>query len=476
MSIKISQISLVILLLTICLTEMAGQQQGPRFFHYHEIAGQQQMLRKGALEHVAIAGNNTPEGDQRIVDTLKMLLGEMLPEGSVPLWPNYHRVIKNLQIIGADWRELPVELSGFHRLFDLSFAQCPHITLQSINDQIKKRRDQDKHDPLYKKFKNDIVSLSFSDTYFPALDSCRLEVELMEELRELRFVRIDHFNHHCENLLSELSRAYPTLGWLTIECCGLDNSDNLLPLQAFKSLKSVSLSGNHLSEIPAVPTSLRALNISYNFISSFPDPTDSISLKKLEFLYLECNLFDYFKLYKILTDSILNRMEVFSYDPCNFDAPDELNLIAHALDKRKVAAYMPFVERYHNDFSVALPDCERCRPHQDVFIGNLLEAVTFLDSSGVQNHISFEPASDKIQLRTMAATSNTPGNRILMYRQLKSCVRNYTDPSDAATTWDWQLSFWVEDTNGLHNHRTNLVLLIKDKMGKMEWSSLEKNN
>lgn len=92
----------------------------------------------------------------------------------------------------------------------------------------------------------------------------------------------------------------------------------------------MSLSRNYLSEIPTVPESLRALDISYNFLSDFPDTADSTSLKKLEFLYLECNLFDYFKLYKVLTDSILNKMDVFSYDPCNFDTLEELKLISHA--------------------------------------------------------------------------------------------------------------------------------------------------
>ncbi|MBK8428468.1 MAG: hypothetical protein IPL27_22065 [Lewinellaceae bacterium] len=111
------------------------------------------------------------------------------------------------------------------------------------------------------------------------MDSCHLEVELMEELRELRFVRIGNFNHHCENLLNELNRAYPSLGWLTIEGCELDNKNNLLPLREFKELKSVSLSRNYLSEIPAIPESLRALDISYNFLSDFPDTADSISLK-----------------------------------------------------------------------------------------------------------------------------------------------------------------------------------------------------
>jgi|GEM_PF-1297373 len=473
MSIKISHACPVILLLIACLTQLAAQQQGPRFFHYHEIAGQQKTLRKGALEHVVIAGDNTPAGDQRIMDTLKMFLGENVILGSPALWPNYQRVIKNLQIRGANWYELPVELSGFHRLFDLSFVKCPHITLQGINDQVKKRREQDNHDPLYKKFKNDIVSIVFSDTDYTSLDSCHLEVELMEELRELRFVRIRNFNHHCENLLSELSRAYPSLGWLTIEGCELDNMNILLPLRTFKKLQSVSLSRNYLTEIPAVPESLRALDISYNFLSDFPDIQDSISLKKLEFLYLECNLFDYFKLYKVLTDSILNKMDVFSYDPCNFDTLDELKLISHALDKRKVAAYMPFVERYHNDFSTAVPDCERCHPHRDVFISKLLEGVTFVDTTGTESRISFETNGNRVMLRSVASAESTSRNRVYMYKQLKNCIRNYTDPADTTQIWDWQLSFWVEDPVSDRNQLKKLVVKLKNKRGIMHWEEME---
>ncbi len=473
MSIKTSHISLVILLLTICLTPLTGQQQGPRFFHYHEIAGQQKTLRKGALEYVVIAGNNTPDGDRRIIDTLKMFLGENVPTGAPGLWPNYHKVIKNLQIRGADWYELPVELSSFHRLFDLSFVQCPNITLQRINDQIKKRFEQNEHDHLYKKFKNDIVSLVFSDTEYTSLDSCRLEVELMEELRELRFVRIGNFNHHCENLLSELSRAYPSLGWLTIEGCELDNMNSLMPLLAFKELKSVSLSRNYLSEMPAVPECLRALDVSYNFLSDFPDIADSISLKKLEFLYLECNLFDYFKLYKVLTDTILNKMDVFSYDPCNFDTLDELKLIAHALDKRKVAEYMPFVGRYHNDFSPAVPDCERCLPHRDQFVSKLLEGVSFVDSTGTESLIFLDANSNRMMLKPIASGEQARINRVFMYKQLKTCIRNFTDPSDTTLTWDWQLSFWVEDPASVQNRLKKLVVKVKGKTGHLEWEEME---
>ena len=454
-------------------TYLAGQQQGPRFFHYHEIARDLKTLRKGALEYIAISGNNSPEGDLRILDTLKMFLGQDVPASVPKLWPGYHKVIKNLQIRGANWQQLPAELSGFHHLFEISFVQCPYITIQVINDQIKKRRELDEDDLLYRKFKNDIVSLTFSDTDFASQDSCHLEVELMEELRELRFVRIGNFKRHCENLLTELNRAYPSLGWLTVEACQLDNMNSLLPLRAFKKLKSVSLSRNFLTQMPVVPETLRALDVSFNFLNEFPPKTDSTRLQDLEFLYLECNLFDYFRLYKVLTDTIFDRMEVFSYDPCNFENANELHLMSQALDKRKVAIYMPFVERYHNDFSPAPPDCARCQPHRDAFISNLLQDVTFLDSTGTQSHISFEPSNYRMQMRSLTPTLNAPSNRVFMYRQLKSCIRNITDPVDNTQIWDWQLCFWIEDTSSMHNQLKKLVLSIKDKTGKMGWEDVE---
>lgn len=458
---KQNRLKISILLLIFISIHTGVFAQGPRFFHYHEIAGHLQELRKGALEYVAISGNNTPEGDQRMLDTLRMFLGKNLPPGVQPLWSGYHGVIKNLQIKGANWRQLPEELTGFRHLFELSFIQCPYISLQSINDQMKARRDADRSDDMYRKFKNDIVSLSFSNTNFETQDSCHLETELLEELKELRFVRIGNFSRHCENLLTELGKAYPALGWLTIEDCGLDNLNSLLPLQAFKKLKSVSLARNRLTRMPKVPESLNALDMSFNFLSDFPDK-DSISLKGLDFLYLDCNLFDYLNLYKVLSDTILDRMEVFTYDPCNFDNPQDLRLIAPALDKRKVAVYMPFVPRYHNDFVAALPDCNRCSAHRSAVVDELLKEVTFVDSSGMGSHISF--VQDRVKWETLTAFG--PENRIFFYRQLKSCTRDYKDPLDPTQVWDWQLCFWLVDSGTIDGGVKKLELRISGKTGK----------
>jgi hypothetical protein len=465
---KYAPICLALIILLSGQTNLAGQ----RYFHYHEIAQNLKTLRKAALEHVAIAGNNSPEGDQRIIDTLKMFLGQNVPQGTPRLWPGYHKEIKNLQIRGANWQELPDELSAFHHLFELSFVHCPNITLQGINDQIKKRCAQNQEDVLYKKFKNDIVSLGFYETDFVAQDSCHLDAELMEELRELRFGRIGNFNRHCKNLLTEINKAYPSLGWLTIECSKLDDIESLLPLRSFKKLKSLSLPRNYLSQMPPVPESLQALDVSFNFLNEFPAKTDSTSLKKLSFLYLDCNLFDYFKLYKVLTDTILDDMEVFSYDPCNFENGNELKLISQALDKRKIAVYMPFVERYHNDFSPAPPDCLRCQSHRDDFISSLLQEVVFTDSTGAQSHISFESGSNRVLMRSLAS-DNLGGNQFFMYRQLKSCIRNFADPADNTQVWDWQLCFWIEDPNSMQHRLKKLELLIKNNTGRVDWEDVE---
>lgn len=473
MSPKSSFTCTVILLLLFRIVSANGQQQGPRFFHYHEISGHLKELRKGALEYVVVEGDNSPEGDQRIIDTLQMLLGEKTPPGSSGLWSNYRKVIKNLQIRKANWQNMPMELSRFQRLFELTFMECPHVTLQGINDQMKQRRDADVHDDLYKKFKNDIVSLSFYDTDFDTQDSCNLEVKLMEELRELRFVRIGNFQQHCETLLTEINRAYPSLGWLTIESCSLDNTQSLLPLQSFKKLKSLSIPRNYLTQIPKVSESLIALDVSFNFLSELPAKSDSVCLEVVDFIYLDCNLFDYFNLYKILSDNILDRIEVLSYDPCNFENPNELSLISHAFDKRKVAVYMPFVERYTNDFAPAVPDCERCKPHRDAFIRKMLQNVSFVDSVGGQSQISFEPGNSKMQMWSVQTSSVAPASSVFLYRQLKSCTRNCVDDADANLVWDWQFCFLVEEPNDIQNQLKKLVLNIKGNTGTVKWGNAE---
>ena len=458
-----SKILFPIILLLFAVSASA-QSSGPRFFHYHEINGHLKELRQNALEYIAVSGDNTPEGDLRIIDTLRMFLGQKTPPGTKGLWPHYHGVVKNLQIRRVGWRELPEELKDFRHLFELSFVECPHISLQSINDQMKTRRDANEDDDLYRKFKNDIVSLSFSDADFDTKDSCHLEKELLGELKELRFVRIGNFGQQCRNLLTELNRAYPELGWLTIEDCGLDNTQNLLPLYHFKKLRSLSLARNHLTRLPKVSASLRALDASYNFIRDFPVESDSNSLKDLDFLYLECNLFDYYKLYRILSDSLVDHMEVFTYDPCNFDTLDDLKRISAALDKRKVAVFMPFVSRYENDFTPTREDCERCKPQRYGFINELLKGVEFLNATGAPSRITLMP-NGRLALESTSVYGID--QRFFTYKKLKSCGRDVNDPLDANQVWNWELCFGLEDATG--NPTQNLLLYIKDKQGKMTW-------
>lgn len=459
------KILLLTCLLPFCLSgSLRAQQEGPRFFHYHEIEGNRGNLRKAALEYIAISGDHTEAGDRRLIDTLKMFLGQLTPPNSKGLWPHFSGVVKNLQIRRAGWRELPEELKGFRHLFEISFIECPNISLQSINDQIKARRDANRDDDFYRKFKNDIVSLSFVDTDFKTLDSCILEKELLEELKELRFVRIGNFKQQCHNLLTELNKAYPELGWLTIEACGLDNMQNLMPLYRFEKLRSLSLSRNHLTRLPKVPPSLKALDVSFNFIREFPAPADSNALKELDFLYLECNLFDYYELYNVLSDNLLEHMEVFTYDPCNFEDRNNLPLLSAALDKKQVAVFMPFVSRYDNDFSPVVENCDRCVPHRDDFINELLREVTFVDSSGQESQIALL-STGRIKMESMASTQQS--RQVYIYKQLKSCIRDFPDPAAAAQIWDWQLCFRLENTDG--SQLKNMFLYIKDQKGMVDW-------
>lgn len=452
------------------LAPVFASAQGPRFFHYHEIAGNLHKLRKASVEYIAVAGNNTEKGDSAVLDTLRMFLGRQLLYGAQPLWPRFHNEVKNIQIRKANWRQLPEDLAGFRHLFEISFVECPYINLQVINDQMKARRDQNPADNLYRKFKNDIVSLSFAIVRFPEQDSCHLEDNLMEELKELRFVGIPNFSVHCSNILTELSRAYPKLGWLTFECCGLNNTADLKALEKFPNLKSVSLIRNYLTQVPPLPKSLNALDLSFNLLSELPDKK-SLMLQDLDFLYLDCNLFDYYNLYKVLSDSLLNRMEVFTYDPCNFDNQKELPLLASALDKRKIALYMPFVPRYHNDFNIAQPDCERCTYHHSGFIDSLLNGVVFVDSTGQESRISFR--QNRMQWETAASTTMGPVTSIYFYEQLKSCQRYFYDPSLPDQMWDWRVCFLLQDTDTMHGGVKKLVLQIRDKSGKAYFEKTE---
>jgi hypothetical protein len=111
-----------------------------------------------------------------------------------------------------------------------------------------------------------------------------------------------------------------------------------------------------------------------------------------------------------------------------------------------------------------LPDCNRCNAHRSAFIDDLLKEVTFVDSAGVESHISF--MDNRMRWDVAAASSFGPSNQIFFYKQLKSCTRDYRDPDDPTRIWDWQLCFWLEETGTIQGGLKKLVLEMKGNSGR----------
>jgi len=461
--------TLIFLLLYIGVCGLTTTASAQTLFTYDSLQRGMDQLRKSTIEQIVITGDRSPEGDQKILDTLRMFLADRVYNSNRrKSWHNFQRTVKHITIRHANWRSLPLELGEFSELFELTFVNCPYLHLQAINDQL---RQLDPESRLYKKCHREIISLTFSETSLDSLVAFQLDKELLGDLRELRFIRVKKMNDHCENLLNQLKNAYPQLGWLTLAACDLDDQLNLDTLRSFEHLQMVSLTHNFLTKAPLVHKNLSSLDLSYNLIRDFR-PRDAEN--QLKFLYLDCNLFQYPGLYAIIGDTVYEHLDVLTYE-CNNVLPKNLQILANAFDRDKVANFLSYTPRYANDFNPAPPDCRACQTYRDEFVAQLLTSIQFMTADNTPCRLDFDPQRQRI---VWTCFGNGPGvlpTSVSTYacQNIAECKR--ISGTTATDPWIWEVVFLVESCDGVSSKPDYLVARLQGGDGTVTVIEVEAN-
>ena len=449
------------------LLGLPGAAAGQALFTFDSLQRGMDQLRKSTVEHLVISGDRTLEKDRRLVDTLRMFLADRLyNQDSSKSWKNFQRTVRHITIRQATWRTLPPELGEFTKLFELTFVNCPYLTLQAINDQL---REMDPRSRLYAKCHKELISLSFTDTSLDSLSAFRLEKELLGDLRELRFIRVKKMTAHCENLLAQLHGAYPRLGWLTLEACDLDDRLNLDTLRGFEQLQMVSLARNFLTVVPLVHKNLKSLDLSCNLIRGFR-PRDKEN--ELKFLYLDCNLFQYTGLYAIVLDTLYPHLDVLTYE-CNNVLDTNVQTLARAFERARVANFLSYAPRYVNDFNPALPTCTTCKTYRDEFIAQLLATTQFTTSNREPCQLEYKPDRQRLVWSCFADISSTMLRSKTTYtcRSIAECKRiSGTLPTDP---WTLEVWFLVEPCDDMSSQPKYLIATLQGLQGIVKEQEME---
>lgn len=411
----------------------------PRVFEFEDIQRELFGLRKATVEHIIVRGDNTPAGDQQMLETLrKFLAPQIFSTDGVHSWKKFSREVKRLTIENANWTQVPAELGQFNHLSELTFLHCPNLNLQTINDQVKAL---DKQSSLYEKFHEEMISMTFQDANWQVSGGFALDSNLFSDLRELRLINIGNFHDCCASLLPALQRTCPTLGWLTLSGCQLDDRLPLDTLRAFPKLQSLSLRNNRLTRVPALPAKLISLDVSRNLISEFFEKTPDTPLRML---YMNCNLFGRPSMTDILDRDLYPNLNVLTYE-CNNLTGKDLDTTTQLLDRGRVAGFMSYAPRYVNDFRPEPVDCNECLEYRWGVAKSLLEGVPFSGLAGGTAQLIFGKNGDKVRLDHSAGGSTT-----YEFVQFSKAERN--------AAGDWVFTIEVSDALNLKGLEKYLVV------------------
>ncbi len=401
----------------------------PRVFEFHDIQRELFGLRKATVEHIIVRGDNTPDGDQQMLATLrKFLAPQIFSTDGGHSWKKFSRAVKRLTIEKANWTQVPAELGQFNHLSELTFLHCPNLNLQTINDQVKVL---DKQSSLYEKFHEEMISITFQDANWQVSGGFALDSNLFSDLRELRLINIGNFHDCCASLLPELQRCCPALGWLTLSGCQLDDRLPLDTLRAFPNLQSLSLRNNRLTRVPALPAKLVSLDVSRNLISEFFEKTPD---NPLRMLYMNCNLFGRPSMTDILARNLYPNLNVLTYE-CNNLTGKDLDATTQLLDRGRVAGFMSYAPRYVNDFRPEPVDCNECLEYRWGVAKSLLENVPFLDKTSGECRLEFGQNRNRIVVRQSGQATT------YAFVQINKCERN--------AAGEWVFTIEVQEAAGL---------------------------
>ncbi len=401
----------------------------PRVFEFEDIQRELFGLRKATVEHIIVRGDNTPDGDQQMLATLrKFLAPQIFSTDGVHSWKKFSRAVKRLTIQNANWTQVPTELGEFSHLSELTFIHCPNLNLQTINDQVKVL---DKQSNLYEKFHEEMISMTFQEASWQVVGGFVLEPDLFGDLRELRLIDIGNFHDCCASLLPALQRACPTLGWLTLSGCQLDDTLPLDTLRAFPNLQSLNLRANRLTRVPALPPKLVSLDVSRNLISEFYEKTPK---NPLRMLYMNCNLFGRPSMTDVLARNLYPNLDVLTYE-CNNLTGKDLDATTKLLDRGRVAGFMSYAPRYINDFRSEPVDCNECLDYRWGMAKSLLENVPFLDKTSSECRLEFGQNRSRIVVRQSGKATTYE------FVQINKCERN--------AAGEWVFTIEVHEAAGL---------------------------
>lgn len=381
---------------------LAAQPNVGIAFEYHQLLdslGSEGGLRKKAVEQIAIVGDGSFTDNDRLLMLLGAFLEPVISAGNRKIH-RFSREVKHLTLRNCGWKSLPAALAKFKNLSNISIENCPFLNIQAINDDFRQRSADD---PLRKKWLEELHAISFENADFSAIDTFRLAPEIFKALREIRFARIKGLDVQKKGLLSNLKYAYPKIGWLTMEDCGLYSTPQLDTLNCFPYLRSINLSKNFLTRLPLTPDYLVSLDVSHNLISELPSYL--FRYKSLDFLFFDCNLFDGPQLMNFRSN-FLNGLNMSTLTfSCNRLSEQQAKELANYFDGFHLASYMTASVRYVDDFKPLIPDCAGCMEHRNAFLNNVLQNTEWKASADGTPlfRISMHPFSHKLFMQSMGA-------------------------------------------------------------------------
>jgi Leucine-rich repeat (LRR) protein len=443
-------LSVFCLSLVLCFTSKA-QTTAAHSFHLQEIRDSMGVLYKKAIEQVIVIGNNTPKGDSAILDTLRVLaLPELKSTDGKTTWNSFGSVFKHLTIVNANWSALPDELGQFKRLFEIVLVNCPNLSLQTISQQVHTNQGSPQ---LLNKLKSDIISLSFVDADWSGTTSFDLQPNVFAALRDLRLDGIRGISNYQNKIFETLCKNYPDLTWLTIQHCGLMDEDLQVGVRNFTSLRSLSLRENRLSKIPRLHENLEYLDISNNLIDALPEPQDSVSLRELKFLQLDCNLLSYYDLMGLFTAKAFDG-SVLSY-ACACDSLADYKRLSYANEALTGIKYLTCAPRYVNDFNPALPDCQPCKLYQHQVLNDQFSKTIFQDGLFVK--FELKDWLYEYRVTTLPTETSFASVEAKIYKLLKI---NYLRRNTLRK--GWEISLWVEDPKLQEYNQFDLLFFAPD--------------
>ena len=370
--------------------------------------GRKEGLRKKAVEQIVVEGDLSQAGDQKMLETLDLFLQETISAAptmrtgkNLNILKNFHKEVKHLTLRHCNWDTLPMQLLRFEHLTEIVFDQSPRWNLQRYNDELLRLRATQQKS-LLEKLSGDITSLTFDGADLSALDSFHLSPDLLPDLRELRLSNTNGLPPLMPQLLLELNKTYPKLGWLAFDHCELSSTPDLAGFTQMTRLRSLLLSRNRLTEVPPLPPNLDALDLSQNFIASLSNKLKDGHLDSPDFLFLDCNLLPLEEMQKFIHYPGWRRRFMTLTFGCNRFNKRAGILLADTMILQNRSKFLSFARRYDNDYKAEDSDCAPCEAFQSAYIRQKLDGTQWKTPQSTDEYRLVVADNNSIELRRIS--------------------------------------------------------------------------